>query len=346
MRRRSILLGSTALAGTAGLAACARDTRPRLNVYNWSEYIAPQTVANFEKERGVRLVLSVYESAEELLAKVFSGNSGWDVVFPSHYFLKPMRENNLLARLDHNRLPLLHHLSPAMQHPAWDADLSWGVPYMLGATGIVHQEGIPAGDGGWEMLWRPSLSGKVSMLDDPSDAIGAALLKLGYSLNSIVPAELLRAKEELVRQKRVLRAYLNSEARQQLVAGDLAASQMWTTTSLLAMADAPGLRFYYPREGYLRYCDCAAILKESARSELAHEFLNYLLRPEVAAANAVAALTTPANGTARTRLPETMRRSPVVFPDAETESRGEWVTPLPPQAQRLRDRLWTEIKAA
>lgn len=340
MRRRTFFLG------LAGLAGCTRDVRPRLNVYNWSEYIAPETLEGFQKESGVRLVYSSYESAEELLAKVFSGNSGWDVAFPSHYFLKPMRENNLLAPLDSKRLPLLKHLAPAMQRPAWDPGLEWGMPYLQGATGVIHQQEVRVEDPSWELLWSPSLAGKITMLDDPADAFGAALRKLGYSLNSTSPTELKRATQELITQKRFLRAYLNTEARPQLVAGDLLASQMWNTTSLLAMEDSPKLRFYYPREGYLRYCDCAVILRESERYELAHEFLNYLLRPDVAAANTLAALTTPTNAAARELLSPEVQSNPVMFPDAETDARGEWVEPLPPETQRLRDRLWTEIKAA
>lgn len=340
MKRRSFFLG------LAGLAGCSRDTRPRLNVFNWSEYIAPETVANFQKESGARIHYGIYESNEEMLAKVFGGNSGWDVVFPSHYFLKPMRENGLLAPLDAKRLPLLGNLTPAMQRPVWDPGLQWGVPYMLGAAGIIHQHDVPAASASWELLWRSNLSGKVTMLDDPADTIGAALLKLGLPLNSTEPELLNRAKDELIAQKKVLRAYLNSEARQQLVAGDLMASHLWTTTSLLAMADAERLRFFYPREGYARYADCAVILRESEHAELAHEFLNYLLRPEVAAANSAEALTTPTNAAARALLPEAMRNSGVVFPDSDTEARGQWFEALPPEAQRLRDRIWTEIKAA
>ncbi|MCW5964033.1 MAG: spermidine/putrescine ABC transporter substrate-binding protein [Bryobacterales bacterium] len=339
MKRRMFFLG------LAGLAGCTRDVRPRLNVYNWSEYIAPDSVHTFEKEFGVRVHYSIYESNEELLAKVFSGNSGWDVIFPSHYFLKPLHENDLLAPLDAGRLPLLSNLSPEMQQPAWDRSLDWGLPYMLGAAGIIHQRTVPAAEQSWELLWRDDLRGKVTMLDDPADTIGAALLKLGLPLNSTAPSALHAAKEALIAQKRILRAYLNSEARQQLVAGDLQASHLWTTTSLLAMEETDRLAFYYPREGFARYADCAVILKESNRGELAHEFLNFLLRPEIAAANAAEALTTTANQKARPFLPDELRESTALFPDAETLARGQWFEPMPPGAQRLRDRIWTEVKA-
>src|SRR5664279_2591133 len=106
-------------AGLAGFAACARDTRPRLNVFNWSAYVAPETIPNFEAEFGVKVRYAIYESNEEMLARVFSGNSGWDVVFPSNYFIRPMRENGLLAPLRHELLPGLGNLDELFRAPQW-----------------------------------------------------------------------------------------------------------------------------------------------------------------------------------------------------------------------------------
>ena len=114
------------IAGLAGLAACARDPRPRLNVYNWSAYIAPETIPNFEAEFGVRVRYATYESNEEMLAKVISGNSGWDVVFPTHTRLEPMRANGLLAPLRHEWLPGLTNLDARFRSPAWDAGAAVG----------------------------------------------------------------------------------------------------------------------------------------------------------------------------------------------------------------------------
>ena len=114
MKRRAVLLG------LSGLAGCRRDRRPRLNVLNWSDYVRRDTISNFEAEFGVRVRYSTYESAEEMLAKVFSGNSGWDIVFPPNYFVHPMVDNGLLAPLDHRRLPNLHNVGPVFRHPPWD----------------------------------------------------------------------------------------------------------------------------------------------------------------------------------------------------------------------------------
>ena len=131
MNRRTFFLS---LAGAAG---CTRDPRPRLNVYNWSNYVAPDTIANFESEFGVRVRYSIFESNEEMLAKTLTGNSGWDVVFPSNYFIEPMRQNSLLAPIQHGLLRNLGNLEPRFQSPVWDPRLEWSVPYMWGASGIL-----------------------------------------------------------------------------------------------------------------------------------------------------------------------------------------------------------------
>ncbi len=342
MKRRELLAALAA----APLAACTRDNRPRLNVYNWSAYIDPAMLARFGRERGVRIRYGTYESNEEMLAKVMTGNSGWDVVFPTHSRLVPMARAGLLAPLRGTRLPSLGNLDARFRAPVWDPDLRLGVPYMWNATGIVynraelHRRGTPE-PRDWADLWNPALSGRLTMLDDPEDVIGACLQKLGYPFGSTDAGQLAAAKAEAVRQKPLLRAYINAEVRDQLVAGDVLAAQLWSTTASQAIHAEPKLSFAYPAGGFPLYCDCAAILRESARVELAHEFLEFLLLPDVAAANARVGETATANAAARTGVAD-----PVLYPDDATYQRGTWPTALASVDQRYRDRLWTEIKSA
>ncbi|MBK7927174.1 MAG: spermidine/putrescine ABC transporter substrate-binding protein [Bryobacterales bacterium] len=338
MRRRHFL---PLLAGAA--SACRRSAR-RLYVYNWSEYVAPETIPDFEREFHVEVRYAEFESNEELLAKVFAGNSGWDVVFPSHYFIPPMVENGLLTPLDHARLPNLANL--ALTSPPWDPRLAYCAPYMIGAAGILYNPKLIAEPASWNALWDPAVKGRITMLDDPADTLGAALKRSGRSLNATRPADLLHARDELIRQKPLVRAYLNAEARDQVMAGDLIAAHLWTTTSLQAIAEAEHLRFLYPREGFAEYCDCAVILRECRNPELAHEFVNYLLRPEVAARIAQHTATATANAAARRLLPPELRESEILYPSPETAARGEYFATLPAAAQQLRDRVWTEVKAA
>jgi spermidine/putrescine transport system substrate-binding protein len=340
MNRRTFLLG------LPGLAGCTRDTRPRLNVYNWSAYVAPETVPGFEAEFGVRVRYATYESNEEMLAKVLTGNSGWDIVFPTHTRLLPMRENGLLAPLRHEWLPGLVNLEPRFQKPAWDPELLLGVPYMWNATGMIYNRTVAQPPARWADLWEKRFQGRLTMLDDPEDMLGACLKKLGFSFSATDPGELERAKREAIAQKPLLRAYLNAEVRDQLVAGDVLVAQLWSTTAAQAIDATPNLAFVYPAEGFPFYCDSAVILRESRRERLAHQFIDYLLRPAVSARIVEFTKTASANAAARNLLPETLRESAALYPPPDVVARGEWPKTLPPATQRLRDRIWTEIKSS
>ncbi|MBI2685459.1 MAG: spermidine/putrescine ABC transporter substrate-binding protein [Acidobacteria bacterium] len=339
-RRREILIG------LAGLSGCARPTARRLNVFNWSAYVAPETVPNFEKHHAVKVRYSVYESNEEMLARVFSGNSGWDIVFPTHYIVPPMREQNLLAELDHAQLPNLKNIEPAFQHPVSDPQLQHSVPYMWNATGILYNKKVTPVPSKWADLWEPHWKGHLTMLDDPAEVFAAALRKLGYSLNSRDPNELRAAQREAVNQKPLLRAYLNTEVRDQAVAGDILGAQIWSTTAQQAIDASSDLAFVYPRDGFPLSLDCAVLLRESPRKEIAHDFLNYLLEPNVSARIAETMRTATANGAARPLLSAATQNNRTLYPPPEVMAQAEWFATVTPEAQRLRDRLWTEIKSA
>jgi len=338
MNRRLFLMGA------AGTLAC-RSSERRLNIFNWSDYVAPSTIPDFEREFGVRVRYGTYESSQEMLAKVMSGNSEWDIVFPSADFIGPMTQMDLIEPLRHDLLRNLGSLDAAFQTPPWDPQLHSSVPYMHGTTGIVYQKQLDLKS--WADMWDPRWSGKMTMLDDPTEIFAACLKKIGDSLNTADPASLRASADQAIAQKRLLRAYLNAEARDQLVSGDIAVAQAWAVTAGQAIASAPGkLAYAFPAEGFARYADTVAILRESHRVELAHQFIDYVLRPEVAAAIVKATQTATANAAALRLLPPEVRENPVLYPPAETIARGEWFEPQSASSQKLRDRLWTEIKSS
>jgi spermidine/putrescine-binding protein len=194
-------------------------------------------------------------------------------------------------------------------------------------------------------LWDARLAGKLTMLDDPPEVFAACLKTLGDSLNSADPVELRAAQQRAIAQKPLVRAYLNAEVRDQLVAGDVAAAQAWAVTAAQAIGAAGDrLAFAFPADGFPRYADTVAILRESTRVEAAHHFLNYLLRPQVAAAIVETTRTASCNGSAQPFLSAALRSDPALYPPPEILARGEWFTPQSAASQRLRDRLWTEIK--
>lgn len=340
MNRRTFFLG------LSGLAGCTTAQRPRLNVLNWSDYVAEDTIPNFEREFGVEVRYGTFESSAELFARVMNGNSGWDVVFPPAEDLPGLRALNLLAAIERARIPNLDRLAPEFAAPPWDPRLEWSVPYMHGSTGIVYQLALDPAVTAWADLWQPRLAGRITLLDDPAEVLGACLKKLGYSLNTTDPEQLRAAQKEALALKRQLRAFLNAEVRDQMIAGDVLAAQAWAITAQQAISDTDRLAFAHPAEGFPLFCDSAVILRESRRGALAHQFIDYLLRPAVAAAVVVQTKTATCNGAARMFLPPELRTNPTLFPPPEVRARGEWLVAPTPAARRLRDRLWTEVKAS
>ncbi len=343
MNRRYFLLGSMA---ASGLAGCSRDRRPRLNVFNWSAYIAPDTVPKFEAEFGVRVRYGIYESNEEMLARVMGGNSGWDIVFPTDYIVKPLLANGLLAPIHRELLPNLSQLEPRFQRPDWDPNLNWSVPYMVTAAGIAYNRKLNPPPKAWADMWDPRLRGRMTMLDDPFDTIGACLKKLGYSVNASDPTQLARARAEAIRQKPLLRAYLNAEARDQLVSGDILAAHMWNTTAQQAMDSSPDVGFVYPA-GRLRRLSRRdgdpARERTPAAGAPVHQFFaapRYSRRQRAGR---------PHYHHQRERAQDPaacLPRNTDSLSGPDIVARGEWAATLDPGTQRLRDRLWTEIKAA
>jgi spermidine/putrescine-binding protein len=288
----------------------------------------------------------VYASAEEMLAKVLSGNSGWDVVFPSNSFVQPMRDLDLLLPLDHRALRNLANLDPRFGSPEWDPGLTWCIPYMHSATGIIFSDSVSSAPQSWADLWTNRYSGRLTMLDDPAEVFAACLKRLGFSVNSGNDDELKRARDLAIKQKPLLRAYLNEEVRDQIVAGDVLVAQMWAQVAQVAMGSNPHLSFVFPSEGFALYADNVSILRESRHRELAHQFIDYLLEAPTAAAIASEVHAATANAAARALLSETERNNPVLYPSPEVLRRGEWFKALSVTAQRQRDRYWTEIKSA
>jgi spermidine/putrescine transport system substrate-binding protein len=339
--RRIFLMGITGAA-----SGCLRTRLPRLNVYNWESYVAASTISDFEREFHCQVRYATYGSAEEMLAKVMSGNSGWDVVFPSNSFVAPMRELSLLLPLDHSRLPNIRNLDLLFQSPEWDPQLSVSVPYMHSATGILYSDAAVPPPLSWSALWTDAYHRRVTMLDDPAEVFAVCLKRNGHSINSGDPTELKISRDMAEKQKPLLRAYLNEEVKDQVVAGDVLVAQMWAQVAEAAMENSPKLKFAYPTEGFALYADVCAILRESEHVALAHDFINYLLRPTVAAAIAIEIRGATANAAARALLPQSLRDNSILYPSPDVLVKGEWFRPLPQASQRLRDRYWTEIKSS
>jgi spermidine/putrescine transport system substrate-binding protein len=331
-----------------GLSGCRRRRAGgEVNIYSWSDYIAADTVAGFERDTGVRVNYETFESTEEMFAKILAGGAQWDVVFPNSTYVGPMARRSLLEPLDHARLPGLANLEPRFQDPPWDRENRHSVPYMWGVSGFVYNGAKLGRDlTSWADLWEPAVRGKLTMLDDVSEVLGACLKKLGHSLNSVEPRELAAAQSEALRQKPLVRAYVNAEVKPQLIAGDVWAAQLWSGDAWQAIAENPDLRYCYPSEGPAVFSDVMVILRGARNRDAAYRWVDHLLKPEVAASISRETLFSTPNAKAVELLEPSLRANPDIYPPPERLAKAEWFAEIPAEGQELRDRLWTEIKAA
>jgi spermidine/putrescine transport system substrate-binding protein len=269
-----------------------------LYFYNWSDYIDPAILADFEQEYGVKVISDTYDANEDMLAKIRAGNSGYDVVVPSDYAVQTMAIEGLAQPLDRSLLTNLVHVDPTLLGQYFDPQNTISVPYMLGITGIAYNSDVfPNGVDSWAALFDlaqiEKYKGKVSMLEDERESPGAVLKYLGKSYNDTDPTDLKAVQELLIAQKPYLAAYNSGDVNRKLAAGEYVIAHAWSGHAMQArnglgseFSGNPKISFVVPKEGGSIWMDNLIILKDSPNAYTAHVFINYLLRSDVAARNA------------------------------------------------------------
>jgi spermidine/putrescine transport system permease protein len=316
-----------------------------LNLYIWSSYIAPETLAKFEVRHGVKVNVDLYDSNEALLAKLQAGNAGYDVVCPSDYSVEVLRAQGLLQALDHSALPHLVNVDPAFLDRPTDPGNAHSVPYFWGTSGIAyHRRRVAEPPTSWGALWDPRYAGRILMLDDAREAFGAALKLRGHSQNTRDPRLLAAARDDLRRQKPLVRAYNSSNFEDVLLSGDVWIAQAWNGQIAKAMAQDPDIAYVLPREGSTIFIDNLAIPVDARNPRLAHAFLDFTLEADIAAEICRTMKYSSPNRAAWPLLPAEIRDNPAIFPPPAAVERLELLRDLG-DATVLYDRLWTEVKS-
>jgi spermidine/putrescine transport system permease protein len=314
-----------------------------LNLYIWSNYIAPETVRKFEERMGVRVNVDLYDTNEAMLAKIQSGNVGYDLLCPSNYPIQTLLKQDLLLPLDHSALPHLKNLDPRFLDLDYDKGNRYSIPYFWGSCGIgYNRKRVPQADS-WGVLWDPRYRGRILMLDDPREAIGAALKWKGRSFNDTGAGSLGLATRLLLEQKPLVRTYNSSNFEDVLLSGDVWVAQGWNGQFARAIAQDPDLDYVIPKEGGSLFIDSLVIPRAAPHPELAHAFMDFVMEPEVAAEICASMQYSTPNRAALALLPESLRRNRAVFPSDEEVARLELIHDIGAATVDF-DRAWTEIK--
>jgi spermidine/putrescine transport system substrate-binding protein len=332
-------------AGAADSAAAgAVDLGPiekELHIYNWSDYIAEDTVPNFEKEFGVKVTYDTYESNEEMVAKLQAGATGYDVVVPSGYIIPVLVATELITPINKKYLTNFSNISPIFKNLPSDPGNKHTVPWQWGTTGIAYRlDRVKTPVDSWAVFHDKQFGKKMTMMDDGREVIGAFLRYRGHSLNSTNPAELSQAKADSIAAKKQLKAYISAPVKAQLISGDVWISQLWNGDTIQAKAEQPNLAYVLPKEGCTIWGDSMCVPKSAPNKRAAHEWMNYILRPEVGAALSEAT----GYGTPNAAAAKVMD-NPVPYPTEDELKRLEYQVDLGKDTATW-DQIWTEIKSA
>jgi len=340
-------------------AATAAAEEPILNIYNWSDYIAEDTIANFEKETGIKVRYDVFDSNEVLEAKLLAGNTGYDLVVPSASFVARQIQAGIFQALDRAKLPNYKNLDAGIMKvlAGYDPDNKHIVPWMWGTTGIGYnvkkiKERMPdAPIGSWDMVFKPEVVSKfkdcgVTMLDAPAEVFPSALRYLGLPTASQTEENLKKVEALVMGVRPNIKYFHSSQYINDLANGEVCMVLGWSGDVFIARDRAEEAKngneiaYFIPKEGALMWFDT----KDAKHPDNAHKFLDYILRAKVIAAVTNTVNYANGNAAATEFVNEDIRKDVSVYPDDATKANLFPNAVNSPEYDRLSTRAWTRIK--
>ena len=328
------------------LASGCKRAQPVLHIYNWADYVKPEIVQRFEQENACRVVIDTFDSNEAMYAKLKAGASGYDLIFPSSYMVKLMFNQGMLQPINHNLVPNLVNIDPEYLKIAMDREMHHSAPYMLTTTGIAYLKSkVTDFKPSWSVFDRADLKGRMTMLNDMRETIGAALKSLGFSLNTLNERELEAARDVVIRWKKNLAKFENEQYKTGLASGEFLLVHGYSGDILQVQKESPDVAFAVPEEGTSISCDDMVIPKDAKNVELAHKFINFMHDPKVAAENTVFISYLCPNRASYQFLTPDILQDPAIFLKPEIREKCEVIDDLGENNVKY-TKIWDQIKAA
>lgn len=329
----------------AFLMTACNDDGEKLYVYNWGDYMDMDVVKEFEEEYNVKVIYQEFATNEDLYVKIKNSSEPMDVIFPSEYMLERMSNEGLLNELDFSKLDNFKYVDKDLTGMSYDKENKYSVPFFWGTVGIIYNsEKYPEGLQKWADLWNEKYKKDMVLYYSQRDILMVALKKLGYSMNTSDEAQLEDAKNELIDQKPLVYAYLGDEIKDILIAEDANVGVVYSGDAGIVIEENPKYKYVLPKEGTNLWFDVAAIPKNARNVNRAHDFINFLLRPEIAARNAEYLQYATVESEAKKYLPESLVNNEALYPDRANITNFE-IFEDPSQKLKLYDRIWTEFQS-
>ena len=299
----------------------------------------------FEQQSGIRLNYSTFDSNEALLEKLESGVSDYDVIVLSDYMVSILIRQKLLQKLHLSQISNFKNIGKEFRNPDYDTQHSFSVPFLWSTCGIGYNKWkVKEPVDSWKILWDPKYANHIVMLDDPRETFGAALKWKGHSFNTTEPGAIQNARDLLLQQKPLLKAYNSTNFDELLLNGDARIVHGWSGNFAMVMQQNPNLDYVLPKEGASLSVENFCIPVRAKNVKEAHEFINFMLDERVGAEITNFSFYPNANEAARRYIKPEILKNPAVYPDLQSHSRLERVKDIG-KAVELLDRYWTEIKS-
>ena len=354
-RAAAILAASVLAVSSAGCGDQSHSDRDDtdanvLYVYNWGEYIDPDTIDLFEKETGIRVVYDAFETNEVMYPKIAANPSQYDVICPSDYMIAKMIAADLLSPLDFEAMP---NAKANIGEEYWktseefDPGNIYSVPYVWGTVGILYNTDMVDEEiDSWDVLWDPKYDDNILMQDSVRDLFMVAEKKLGYSLNSTDPEELEECKDLLIKQKPLVQAYVVDEVRDKMIAGESAIGVIFSGEAEYTREENEALRYCIPKEGTNVWIDSWVVTKDSRHKANAAKWIDFMCRGDIALMNFEFIYYSTPNTAAMELMDEELLDNKVLFPDLTEHEGLEAYRYIGEDGDRLYYNLWKEIKSA
>ena len=342
-----LIFGYECLIASSNILRASEEAKKTLTIYNWEDYIGSETIAGFEKETGIHVKEVFFKDEEETLGAVQSEPGAYDLVVTSDDMVREMREARLLSKLEVSKIPNLKYINKKYLNLPHDPEQKYSVPYLWGTTGLaVNKKYITENSDSWKVLFDERYKGKIAVLSDGFEVIGNALKVMGLSINTTDPEKLAEAKEMLLKQKPLLRGYLDvNTIKDMMIKEKLWAAQVYSGEGLVAADENENIEYVIPKEGAPIYIDMFVLLRDARNKDEAHVFLNYILRPEVNAKIASELWYATANKAAEPFMDPEVIQSPSVYPSPEVMARCEFYKDIG-KATLVMNKIWNEVQIA
>ena len=352
MKMKSIAAAALA----AGLIAGCAPSKPELHIYTWTDYISSDVIEDFEEKFNCKVVVDTFDSNESMYAKLKAGATGYDIITPSSYQISLMAKENMIDKLDHSKIPnVKKNFDKRFAQQILDPSFTYSVPYAVTYTGFCYvKDKIPAGAdvNTWSILGNEALKGRISLMDDQREVIGAGLMALGYSINSENPKEIDKAVEQVLKWKSNVRKFDSESYKTEVASGAITLGLGYSTdVTQLIVGDEdegtkprPDIGFALPKEGFTIAFDEMVVASASKQKDLAYAFMNFIYEPEVAKENMEYICGPNPVAPAIAALDEDYRK--IIILDDDILKRGQLLKGFDdPKVLELYNKAWDRIKA-